>query len=342
MHSRTPIDGGDYDVTKVQRKTLGDIMWSTKTVESSDPDEFVTLIRRADPKLLVTERGQFAARGTLIDIGKLQAQRRDERLSRVLQVEVSRPGILFHTEPGPDMFLNGARIRQGEIALFSSGEAYVFRLSGPTSWGAMTLDDNDMNAVRSSYLGCRSTRMSGFSIMTPPSATLARLRKLHAIAGNLEDFQESPLQIEFGRELEQSLIMAMVGGMGPADTRPDTVGRQHHQLIIRRFFEVLEAKASEPSDMQAISEATGVSSRSLRLACQEQLGVSPTQYMLLRRMRLVRRALKQADPDSTRVTDIATEFGFWELGRFAVKFRQIFGESPSATLRSGTQLVAGF
>jgi AraC-like DNA-binding protein len=55
-------------------------------------------------------------------------------------------------------------------------------------------------------------------------------------------------------------------------------------------------------------------------------------------MRLVRRALKQADPDSTRVTDIATEFGFWELGRFAVKFRQIFGESPSAALRSG----AGF
>jgi AraC family ethanolamine operon transcriptional activator len=36
------------------------------------------------------------------------------------------------------------------------------------------------------------------------------------------------------------------------------------------------------------------------------------------------------------VTDIPTEFGFWELGRFAVNFRQIFGESPSATLRSGT------
>jgi hypothetical protein len=81
-------------------------MWSTKTVESRDPDEFVTLIRKANRKLLVTEKGQFVARSKLIDIGRVQAQRRDERLSRLLQVEVSRPGIVFHTEPEPEMFLN--------------------------------------------------------------------------------------------------------------------------------------------------------------------------------------------------------------------------------------------
>jgi transcriptional regulator GlxA family with amidase domain len=33
------------------------------------------------------------------------------------------------------------------------------------------------------------------------------------------------------------------------------------------------------------------------------------------------------------MTDIATEFGFCELGRFAVKYREIFSEMPSATLR---------
>jgi AraC-like DNA-binding protein len=57
-------------------------------------------------------------------------------------------------------------------------------------------------------------------------------------------------------------------------------------------------------------------------------------YVMLRRMRAVRRALQEADPELTQVTDIATEYGFWELGRFAVKYRLVFGETPSPTLRA--------
>jgi AraC-like DNA-binding protein len=311
-------------------------MWSNKIVESSDPDEFVTLIRPADRKLFVTERGQFAARSTLIDIGQLQAQRRSERLSRVMHIEVSRPGILFLTEPGPEMYLNGATIRHSDIALFNSGEAYLWRLSGPTSWGAMTLANDDMEAVGTSYLGRRSTGTSGFTVVTPPARALAHLRMLHGAAGDLPDtFGGSVNQIEFAQAFEQALIMAMVESTGEKDVRSDTLGRQHHQTVIRRFFEVLEAPALQPFRIQTISDAIGVSSRSLRVACEEQLGVSPLQYILHCRMRLVRHALRQADPDITRVTDIATEHGFWELGRFSVKYRHIFGETPSATLREG-------
>jgi AraC-like DNA-binding protein len=48
---------------------------------------------------------------------------------------------------------------------------------------------------------------------------------------------------------------------------------------------------------------------------------------------LVRQALREAAPDATTVTKIATRYGFWELGRFAGEYQSRFGESPSVTLR---------
>jgi AraC-like DNA-binding protein len=47
----------------------------------------------------------------------------------------------------------------------------------------------------------------------------------------------------------------------------------------------------------------------------------------------------RADPTKSTITEIATEFGFWELGRFSLEYRRLFGESPSTTLRQAPKNV---
>jgi transcriptional regulator GlxA family with amidase domain len=76
-----------------------------------------------------------------------------------------------------------------------------------------------------------------------------------------------------------------------------------------------------------------VSERTLQICCQEQLGISPKRYLLLHRMELARRSLRDATPDLTTVTEICTRYGFWQFGRFAGEYASLFGESPSTTLR---------
>jgi AraC-like DNA-binding protein len=61
--------------------------------------------------------------------------------------------------------------------------------------------------------------------------------------------------------------------------------------------------------------------------------MSPHRYLWLRRMNLARGALARTDARTRTVTEIAGDYGFGELGRFAVSYRRLFGESPSVTLR---------
>jgi AraC-like DNA-binding protein len=110
------------------------------------------------------------------------------------------------------------------------------------------------------------------------------------------------------------------------------VAQRHHELIMRRFRRVVEENPAEPLYIPEICKEVGVSERTLRMCCQEHLGMGPKRYLLMRRMHLARRALRQAALDATSVTAIAMRYGFWQLGRFAIEYQSLFGESPSATL----------
>jgi len=103
--------------------------------------------------------------------------------------------------------------------------------------------------------------------------------------------------------------------------------------VMRRVEEMLMANPDEPLYMAELAAQAGTSYWTLRECCLAYLGMSPKRYLWLRRMHLARRALRGADPETKTVTEIASDYGFWELGRFSVAYRSLFGESPSAALR---------
>jgi AraC-like DNA-binding protein len=312
---------------------LGVRMYSSKIVDATDPDLFAASIRPVGD-FSITERGPFKARSVLFNLGRVYAQRAHESLARIKHSVLLRCGVLFLTEPGPSMFMNGAEIGIDQIAMVNPGDNYTSRLSGATHWGAISLTEEDMDDLSIAGTGYID-HTGGATVFTPPAAALARLRSLHTHMDRLAaTAPELLIHTERAHDLEDSLIEAMRATLSSQDWGSNTVGRRRHQIVIDRFRSILEACGDMPLGLAEISQEIGVSGRTLRSACQEQLGVSPKKYIMLRRLRAVRRALQKADPHSVRVTDIATEYGFWELGRFAGQYRYVFGESPGATLRA--------
>jgi transcriptional regulator GlxA family with amidase domain len=164
---------------------------------------------------------------------------------------------------------------------------------------------------------------------------MSRLLKLHEAAGNLAHTAPDILmQPEVSRTFEQALVHALVDCMADDEADRGYATNLHHRTVLARFEELLVEKAGEPLHLPEICAAIGTPERTLRSVCQKHLGMSPTSYLWLRRMHLARQALMVADAATATVTSIATGLGFWELGKFSVAYRSLFGEPPSATLRS--------
>jgi transcriptional regulator GlxA family with amidase domain len=103
--------------------------------------------------------------------------------------------------------------------------------------------------------------------------------------------------------------------------------------LVARVTAFLRDNISEPVTVAELSRRAGVSERTLRAAFRDVLGRSPKQYAIAQRLRAAHEALAVADPETTTVTDVAMAYGFFELGRFAGRYRHAFGEAPSRTLR---------
>jgi transcriptional regulator GlxA family with amidase domain len=109
---------------------------------------------------------------------------------------------------------------------------------------------------------------------------------------------------------------------------------QRYQQIVDRFEEIASANLGKSSDISALREIAGVSQRTLARAFHKIRGVTPSRYLQMLRLSQVRQVLLSKDHLTTEtVTQVAMRFGFRELGRFAVDYRAVFGESPSETLR---------
>ena len=116
----------------------------------------------------------------------------------------------------------------------------------------------------------------------------------------------------------------------PSYSRRDSVDERHR--VVKRAREFVEAHLFEPIQIGDVCRCAAASLSKLERTFQSELQMSPSQYILTRRLIAANKALKQNSPDNTHVTQVAMEYGFNHLGRFAGVYSEHFGELPSETL----------
>ncbi|HUB43466.1 MAG TPA: helix-turn-helix domain-containing protein [Acetobacteraceae bacterium] len=301
-----------------------------------DPEEFQKFIRGGRARIFVSARGKYQGELARIDLPRILMQRFWQSLPAVVHVKIDpRPALIFLSDAQQSPFVHsGASLGPEEICCPALGDEHHVRYPAGGTLSSCSMTAADLAFFGRMLTGRELHAPPANRVIRPQPNLMSRLRRVHSeivsLAANTPDILAVP---EVEKAVEQALIRAAVACLADTDEMDKARVNGAGGRAMRRFEELLEARPDEPLYIPEICAAAGVGERTLRSYCQEHLGMSPHRYLFLRRMNLARRALVRADAKATTVTGIATQYGFGELGRFAVSYRAMFGESPSATLR---------
>jgi AraC-like DNA-binding protein len=301
-----------------------------------EPDDYEASLRQAQIEALIVPRGKFKVRFTWAELHQLRVLRCEENFPHVAYMQLA-PGMAFLTFPvgsGALPIWCGREMQAGEIMLHSRGERVHQSTLGPSVWNVIAMEPNQLARYHRALTRKPVAWPMEGRVMRPSPRLAARVRRLHAQICRLAETKAKILShSEVARAMEQGLIEAVVNCLTSTSDWTDVYANRNHARIMIRFEEALAEHINRPPSMPELCKMIVVSDRTLRVSCAESLSMSPAQYVLLRRLKEVRRVLRAADPDVDNVSEIARRFGFVQLGRFAGRYRAIFGETPSATLR---------
>ncbi len=153
---------------------------------------------------------------------------------------------------------------------------------------------------------------------------------LHAIESNPSVLTSSLLQRTLLNDLMHNVFSALV-----ILNRIEAHNQKQfvHRYIVERAREFILSRKDQPPTIIEICQELKISRRTLHYGFIKVLGINPVTFLRYLRLNGARQDILSS-PDSLTVSEIAARWGFWHMGMFSSYYKQLFGETPSTTLKS--------
>jgi len=232
--------------------------------------------------------------------------------------------------------INGKQVDGSSI--YSPVDATVYQAYGDArTTVAVALPSEDFISALAALrgVGPDDVQLAG-GAMKLPSAIMRRAR--HSLAMMLEEIA-NPAHIRSAPpESAQSLTRRAAALFTDIylHARPPTAPRIRTATrlakIVRKAEDRFAAARGGPVSLADLCAAAGVSQGTLYHAFMVMCDSSPMAYFKKRRLTDARLALLGAPADRGSVKSAALGAGLTHLGRFSAEYRDLFGETPTATL----------
>ncbi len=305
-------------------------------LEFSEVEDLTAQLRGIAADVVPLLPGRFTGSLSSVQLGDIGIQ--VLRSAPVLLLGTAAPGmtgLIQLLDGSADARWNGRRIGPEEVALCAGRsqheavyqEAFACTVIGFDSAGGpggaemardqAPLPDGSLAALRPNADAQAGLAAIGRAIEAATATGCAVLRDAEARRG-----------------LRAAILDTTRGLLAPPEAagKPQGCGSPSRQRIVHAADAYLRAHPARPIYTEELCAALGVSATSLYQAFRATFGMSPHRYLKLRRMGMVRAALRARSGPWRSVKAIALSHGFWHLGQFARDYKALYGETPSATL----------
>lgn len=229
--------------------------------------------------------------------------------------------------------IDGHRLHDNSYILLKQEQPFTFTGYDVTRWAGITLPMDhpclDAEALEATHSGDGPRTRTDLQHLDRLRMLIARICCGDPMVALVDPVAASAA--------EEEIALATVRALEVSTQERDRhVGRPQfsRRRVIARALDLIEANEGQPLFVEDLCRAAQVSERTLRNIFQEYFGVGPMRLLKVRQLREIRAALLIAHPRHDTVTQVAARFGIWDFSLFARNYKALFGESPSATLRT--------
>ncbi|MGB9346809.1 MAG: helix-turn-helix domain-containing protein [Ilumatobacteraceae bacterium] len=296
-------------------------------IEAFEVDEFATAVAGLETEYIRTGAGVGPCRMTNAGTTVAKLSTGSMGFSAISRTDVPDGLVVFSliTAAPPGAVWCGVDVTVGQLNAYGPGTSFVG--VNPVGLGATFLTV-DFETIE------RAANDLGVTPSIPSS--VKPLASRPAVERFRRAMQAASLRPESADEVQPTaeLVDAAVVTLTNSDSRTDAEHRRlDSRKIVLACLEYVDATDCHQPSMSELRRAACASESRVRQAFIEVLGASPTQYFQYRLLSRLRDDLLGADPTRATVTRIASSLGVTQLGRIAGRYRRLYDELPSDTLR---------
>jgi len=249
----------------------------------------------------------------------------------VLTLPVSWHGVLF---------INGHHATNTSL-IPAAGDGTLYIRGGRRSTVSAVLPRETFIGTIAALRGIGPEEMGQENpLLVVPPAAAARMRAgLRRLLQNTVRRHDDTAPLFSGRHFADTVFELAMDSYLCAQAREPLRARAATipSRVVRAAEDHFVARGEQPVSLADLCKAAGVGQTALYHAFRTVCGLSPIAYFHKRRLGQIRSRLLRSVPQRGAIKMTALDFGFTELGRFSGEYRQLFGETPSATLARDTR-----